>query len=400
MAASTGFAAGVESNDVLLSYGVEAVWGTAPATQFQALRLTSESLSGTKERQRPSEINPLHEMVQSVTSRETAGGAINYALSYGTFDEMFSIVLGNDWQALQAINGVAADITITNLSATSATLSSATAGKFTNVSAGQYIRLLGFANAANNGFHYISAKASALSITLSTPAVSVTETPTGTNAKVRASTLINGSQFKSLSMQKGMSATQFFRYPGMFVPSFTMTGSVGGFISGAFQTVAQSESKSTSNQSTGAVLAAPTGTVHDSIGAFGGEFWNETAVTAALQSFNIQVSRDGAGAEYGMGLASAAGMRRGTFTATGDMTLFFRDFTQYDIFKAETTGRLAFITKDAAGQAYVLSFKNAALMNPSIVAGGPGQTVTAKFTIEGNPQSGGGTFQMDRLAAA
>lgn len=400
MAATTGYQAGAETNDVLLSYGTEATWGTAPAAQFQAIRITSESLAGQKARSRPPELNPSGGVQQAVTNQESAGGNINFALSYGTFDGLFEIVLANDWQALQAINGASGDITITNVSATVATLSSTTSNKFSTLGVGQWIRTLGFTNAANNGFHYVSAKANNQTLTLTTLAAAVNETPTGTNAKVRASTIVNGALFKSVSLQKKLNTSQYLRYPGLYVTGLQIGGSVGGFMSGSFTTMAQSESKATADWSTGAVLAAPTGAVHDTVAAFGGVFINETALSAALNSISLNVNRTGADMQHGMGSAAGQGMTRGLIEVTGTLELYFRSFTEYDLFKAETNVRLAMITKDATGQAYVISLPAAALMNPQVQAGGASQPVLARFSIEGNPDASGTHIRFDRLAAA
>lgn len=133
MAATTGYQAAAESNDVLISYLAESVWANTPAAQFQAIRSMGESLTGGKNRQRPGELNATGEVSQAVTTRENAGGAINIGLSYGTYDDPIAGVLAADWQAAQAITGAAGDITLTRNSATSATLSSGTSNKFSTI---------------------------------------------------------------------------------------------------------------------------------------------------------------------------------------------------------------------------------------------------------------------------
>lgn len=400
MAATTGYQAAIESTDTQLSYIAESVWGTAPASQFQAIRYTGETLSGTKNRARPTEINALGEATSEVTQSEAAGGSINFALSYGTYDDLISSVLANDWQALQSIAGVAGDIALTNTSATTATLISGTAGKFTNISAGQWIRLLGFTNAINNNIYYVATKVSALSLILTTPfGATVTETPTGTLAQVRASMLTNGTLFKSVSMQQKLAAALWFRYPGMFFTDMQLGASVGQFVSGSFTAIAISESSAVADQSTGAVLAAPTGKVHDAVAGIGGVLMNEVIVPGVIDTFSLNVQREGATANYGLGSAAAQGMVRGTTAVSGTLKMYFKDFVQYAFFKAETQRRCAFVTKDAAGNAYVITLQSAALMNPGLGVTGPNQPIMATFQLEGNPAATGGTIQIDRLAA-
>jgi hypothetical protein len=396
MAATTGYQAGIETNAVAISYGVEAAWGVVPATAFQAIRYGSETLRGQKQRSRPQEILNTYEAPTAITVQESAAGGINCPLAYGNGDDFLSVLMGADWQAPQVIAGIAADITITS---GTKVLSSTLATKFSTISQGQWIRLLGFTNAGNNGFWYVVTKTDNSHLVLAGPGTIVTETPTGTLAQVRASTLLNGTQFKSLFVQKQFSSNKFLTYPGTFVTAGQLQGSVGQFLSCNFTCVSQQELKAVADSSTGAVVAAPTGRVNDPIGGFQGIFFNEVALAAAVDSFTCTLTRDGAAADYGMGSASAVGMRLGAMTVTGQLSMFFKDFTYYDNFKSETFGRLAIITKDAAGSAYVVTIPQAFLSNPQVNVQGNGQIVRAQFDLEGNPQAGGGTIRFDRLAA-
>lgn len=401
MAATAGYQAGTEANQVEFSYGVEATWGTAPAAMFQAVRLMSETLAGSKTRARPTEINPAREVIAAVTTQEQAGGALNFALSYGTFDDLLSVLLGSDWGSVVALAGVSADITITDVASLTGTLSSTTTGKFANIAIGQWIRTLGFTNAANNDFWRVTAKADnqTLSVTKATAGVPVTETPTGAAAKVRAQTIANGTQFKSLYGQKKFSSSLWLRYPGTYVTDGSITSTVGQFLSGAFNVITKDEEKATADASTGGVTAAPTGRVHDPVGGWRGVYFNNGAVAATVSEAALTLKNNSAALEFGLGSAAAAGVLTGTFGADGTVKMYFKDFTQFDLFKAETAGSVSFISADAAGNAYVFTFLNANFMNPQIVAGGVGQAVMATFQIEGNPQTGGGTFQIDKLPA-
>lgn len=400
MPATTGYQAGIETNVTQMSYGVETVWGTLPAVAFQALRITSESLSGTKTRQRPAEINATREATAGVTTQETAAGDINFALSYATYDDFLSVALGNDWQTPQVIAGIAGDITLTNISASSATLSSTLASKYTTITVGQWIRLLGFTNATNNGFFRVTAKASNQSLTVATPGgATVTETPAGTAAQVRASTIANGTQFKSLYIQNKFASNLWLRYPGCFVSYMTLSGGVGQFLNGRATVLSQSETSSTTDASTGAVTAAPSGRVHDPVGGFYGVLLNNALIAATVDSFAVNITNTGAAAQYGMGSASSAGVMMGTMEVTGTMRCYFKDFTLYTLFKNETLSSLSFITRDPAGQAYAITIPQAVILNPKIDAGGPGQAVMSSFDIEGNPQAAGGSIIIDRLAA-
>lgn len=397
MVATVGYQAGAESNNLVTSYLQESTWGVLPAGQFQAIRLMGESLSGTKQRNRPAELNTTGEVSSAITTQEQAGGSINFGLSYGTFDDLLSGALNNDWQAKQVIAGASGDITLT--SGTNL-LTSTTANKFANIAVGQWIRLLGFTNANNNVIARVVAKASNQSLTLSAPAAAfTTETPAGTAAQVRASVLTNGTVFKSFHVQQKFGAGLFLRYPGSFVSGVTISGGVGQFLQGSFTLLSQAENQATVDASTGAVLAAPGGRVHDPVGGFGGCYLAETPIQAVVDSFSVQVQATGAALEYGMGSASAQGVIMGLLQVTGSLKVYFKDFALYQRFKSEQQASLAFVTKDAAGNAYVITVLSAAIVNPKIEAGSQNTAVMAAFDIEGNPLTAGGTIQIDRLDA-
>lgn len=395
MPATAAYAAGLEANNAQISYAPEATWGQAPATTFQAIRFTGETLTGTKTRTRPQEINGTREAAAAVTTQESAGGQINFALSYGTYDDLLASALGADWQAFQVIAGVAADVAFTG---PSKILISTTAGKYANINVGQFVRQLGFTNPANNGIFKVIQKVSPQQIQLSSAANCVTETPTGTLAQLRASAITNGILFKSLYLQERFASAVWLAYPGAYVTAFTLTGGIGQYLSGSFTVAAKSQSKAVADASTGGILAAPSGRVHDPVGNFVGTWWNGVPIAAVVESFTVTGTNDGAAADYGLGSPLAAGMRGGTMLVSGKLKLYFKDFVYYDLFKAETAGALDIITSDAAGNTYVIGITNANLMNPLIQAGGVNQPVMAEFDIEGNPATGGGTIRIDRLA--
>lgn len=399
MTATTGYQASPESNDAVISYAVESAWGTTPSVQFQAIRFNSETLAGTKSRSAPAEINPTGEASSNVTQSESAAGAINFSLSYGTFDDLMSCALGGEWSTTVALAGVSGDIALTNVSDTVADLVSTTSAKFANISAGQFIRLLGFTNAANNAIYKVATVTDSTHLILTSYAATVTETPSGTAAKVRAAMLRNGPAFKSLSLEKAMSSAMFLEYTGLAVTGMSLSGSVGQFFTGSFTCVAKSEVSATSSASDGAVLAAPTGRVHDTVAGVGAVLINDVAADAVVDTISFSMTKTGAAAQYGIGSSAAQGMTRGTLTATGTLKMYFKSFTDYALFKSEAQQPISLITKDAAGNAYVITFRSAAIMNPNATVGGPNQPIMGSFTLEGNPASGGGTVQIDRLPA-
>ena len=394
MPSTTGYQAGFEANNVAFAYAVEAIWGTAPSVAFQQIRAMSDSLSATKKRDRPTELNTTGVSSAAITTQVTAGGQIMGALSYGTYDDFLASAVKGSWQAPVSIAGAAGDISAT---ASPQTLTSTTAGKFTGIGAGQYIRTFGFTTPANNGVFRVTA-ATGTTLTLAGGAL-VNETPAGTAAQIRASTLVNGNAVSSLFIQKQFSPSVFLQYPGSFVNDAEITGGTGKFLEAHFTLLSQNELSATSNASTGSVLPATTGRVNDPVGGFKGVFFNDTLLTAVADSFTAKVTSTGAAQEFGLGSAAAQGFIAGLLTVSGDVKTYFKDFSLYQVFAQETTGNLAFVSADPAGNIYVVSIPVCNLMNPKVVAGGQNQAVMADFTIEGNPDPNGRVIRVDRLSA-
>lgn len=340
MPSVTGYQAGVETTDVQLSYALETAWATLPAVAFKALRITGESMAGQKQRTRFNEMTGVRQASPSVTQQESAGGGINFNLSYGTFDDLMAVTLGNDWTTALAIDGISGDIsTVASGNKLTSTLST----KFANIVVGQYIRLYGFtaSSGANNGIYRVSAKANNQDITLAGKTV-INETPTGTAAKIRGSMLRNGNQVQSLYMQKRTASNQFFRYPGVMFGGMALQGGIGQAFTGSFTSMAKDETFNASDASTGAVSAAPSGGFFNAVAAFGGIQLNDVAIDAVVQSCNLNVTREGAAMDYGMGSPSAQGARWGQVNVGGTLTVLFRNETLYNLFKSEANRLVSF----------------------------------------------------------
>jgi hypothetical protein len=393
---TAGFQAGIESNDVTWSLAQEVTWGVSPTGPYSALRTTGgESMQLQEQTARPTEVNELAEAAAEETTSVSAGGSIPIALSFGTYDELFSGLLRSDWGTPLAIDGVAGDIQAV---ASGNKLTSATAGKFANAAVGQWIRLSGFP--LNNGVYRIAAKASALEITLAGRTL-VNETPTGSNAKIRGRSLVNARMFKSYTLRKKLGALGYQQYPGSIITGAPLRMSLGDFLTGSLTFLSKGEVKSLVDIAS-SLVPAPAGVVHNNVKGFGGLFLDGgTKVQATMRSLNVNISLEGAAADYGMGSEDAQGMRQGTFTAGMEAEMYFPSWDLYDRARSSLGGgEVTGVTMDARGNAYAFTLLNGKARNPRIVAGRPGEPVLASFSFSGNPRDIGGTLQIDAMAAA
>lgn len=296
--ATTGYAAGFDTGTFEMSYAKEAAWGTLPAVPFKKIRLTGESLTSNKSRQRAAEIDGTRQAADMVTTQFGASGGVNGAMSIGTYDDFFESLF---------------------------------------------------------------------------------------NAPFTTDIITNGATFQSLYIQKKIASGLFLRYPGAYVSSCNISAAVGGFVTVAFQLMAKSEEKSLTDASTGAATEAPNGRVINTVSMVSNILLAGTS-PGKIESFSLDITNDGAAAQYAIGDSGAAGMLPGVFTVSGRMRSFFKDFTVYDRYIAETEGAFAFSLVDST-KSYLFELLNSLQMNPNIVAGGPGQAVMAEFAIEGKKDS-------------
>jgi hypothetical protein len=318
MVATTSYQAGVEANLVQLAYAQENAWGVPPATKLKQLRYTGESLRGQKARQRPNEINPNRVASAAGTTEESASGGIDFNLSFGTYDDLLSGLLGGDWSA-----------------------------------------------------------------------------DTG------EATLTNGLMFKSFTFEKRLGSNLFLQYPGSFISGATLNIARGQFLSGSFNVLAKSQLKATTSLSTGGTYTpAPSGRVVDPVGGVRDVQLDGAAVQAVCNSITLNLTNEGAAADFGLGSAEAQGMRMGNFLPAGSTEFYFRDFSLYDRYKDELFGNFSWRTLDAGGNSYKWELLAGAMMNPTITAGGPGQPVMARFDLEGNPDANGAALRITRTPAA
>lgn len=414
---TTGYQAAIDSNDLQMSYVSEVTWGTTPATPaFKKIRLDSEGFSGSKSRTRPNEIDPSGQASAAITTKEESTGSLNFSVSAGTHNDLIAASLASAFATAVSYSGT--DVAITVASGKTCTLT-ATAGNFTSTNLlikGQFIKLFAAGSPTQCGIARILTVA-ATTLTLDccswTPAVTIAGTMGA--CTIKGSVVRNGTTFNSFTMEKKLAAALFLRYAGAFPNSGTLEVGVGDYLKGTLNFLNKSQESATAAIAGATYSDAPTGLVIDSIKGIG-TVWRgvdtgttpgvPAAIDAVTQKISVKWDKEGAAAQYGIGSASALGIRPGKMLVTGSLSTYFKDFTLYEQFINEQAGPISFYALDglasaSATKGYVITFCNATIMNPKIVAGGPGQDLMADFEIEGNPDIsstaifGGKTIQID-----
>lgn len=411
---STGFNAGIDSSDVIVRYGEEVVWDTVPAIAFQEIRLTGESLSEQKTRTRPEEIKADGFVSHALTTQVQASGGINFALSYGTYDDLLASLLNSTFSSDVAIQSVATTGIITAYDGGTTPLPNLTGAGFAFgddqadvIVAGQWIRVNGYGTATDGLYRVTGVDTVNNEVQVSSTAgnganIVDADASTGTEVNVQGSLVRNGVDFRSFYIEKQLSATLFLFYSGAFVSDGNLNAQVGGFLEGTFNFLTASETNGTSTAGTGGPVAAPSGRVIDTVAGFQQLEVNDVAIAAVVQGISWTVTKNNARAQYGLGAAEAQGMARGTIDVTGSMSVYFTNFDLYTLYKNETDQIITFAALDNTGAGYIFTLPGVTLMNPTVVAGGPDTDVVSEFELEGNGGSGdydGVIMQIDKIPA-
>lgn len=206
----------------------------------------------------------------------------------------------------------------------------------------------------------------------------------------------DASLIKTFTIREKMLGSYFHR-TGCFPTQAQFSFQQGQFATCSFDFIGADEVKSTADIAK-SLIAAPTGSVMDTIGGFGGLTLGGVAPVGKVRQFSVTLGSTDAKAEYVMSSEKAAGIVPGEFITSGQVQILFRTFDEYDKFSEDWQGVIEAIVKDGSGNGYKITLLNASLQNPQINAGSKNTSVVATFDIEGNPQAGGGTVHITRVA--
>lgn len=423
--ATTGYSAAVGTNDLIMSYIAETAWGVTPATPaWQNIRLDSEGFSGSKTRARPDEINSDGQASAAITTKEEAVGSLNFSVSAGlATNVLLASALNGVWTTPVNMAVSTLAITAADGSARTCTMTDSGSGFVTaGIVIGQFLKVFAGGSASATA-SFIGRVLTVAAGTITFDCVSNASIATCLAAAfgagtVKGSMLRNGTTINTFSFQKKLSSALFLRYTGAFPTGGSLDVGTGDYLKGTMSFLCKDETSATTEIASATYVAAPTGTVIDSVKGIG-TVWRgvDTGATPGVpavlggttQKAGIKWSKEGAASQYGMGSAAAVGMRNGKLLVTGTLSTYFLNFTLFSQYTNEQAGPISWHALDglataSATKGYVNTICNATIMNPKITAGGPNQDVMADFEIEGNPDIsstqifGGKTIQIDYFA--
>ena len=392
-----------DSNRTQMYYLAESSWGVTPGSALTEMRFTSESLSYGIQTKTSDEIRSDRQVTDLILTGAEAGGGVNWELSYGTYDAFFSAALmsaaAGAWSTPVSISG-ATDIAAV-VSGNKYT-SSATNFTTANIVAGQWIKVAGFATAANNGFKkVISVAAGELAVAVGEAALSAeSATPaiTMTGSKIR-----NGTAETSFTLERyHADITQFFTYRGMVPDTMSMSLASGSVITGAFNFKGKDEVLAGTTKGTGTASAATTTQVMNAVSNVANIIEGSTLVPMSgvyIQSLDFSLANNTRGLTA-IGSLGAVDMGYGRCDVTGNFKAYFINNTLYDKYIANTRSGLSYRMADAAGNTYIVTFPTIEFSSAKANAGGGNQDVTVDIGWTAiRDTTLGCTIQIDKFAA-
>lgn len=319
MAETTGYAAAIDTGDIVMSYGPEAVWGTKPAVAFQQIRLDSEGFSSTRSRTRPNEIDANGQASAAITTKEESTGSLNFSVSAGTHNALIASSLGSTFGTPVAISG-------TTIASTASGFTDSGSGFVSGgIVAGQMIKVAGFTTTGvlANGIYRVDTVAAGVLAT--TPAPGAAKIA-GDTVTIGGSMLRNGKDFNSFFFQKLLASNLFLTYAGAWPTGGGLDVGVGDYLKGTLSFLNKVEATATTAGSTGAETAAPTGTVIDSVNGIGTVYRNGVAISSIIQKIGVKWNKEGARTQMGIGAKAAQGLGKGKLLINGSLSSYFKDF--------------------------------------------------------------------------
>lgn len=399
-------------------YLPEVSWGVTPdPAAFTEMRFTSESLSYGIQTKSSDEIRSDRQLSDLILTGAEATGGINYELSYGTYDPFLAAALMSAGWSTPVVVAAATDIAAVTLGNKYTSTSTDFAAVGAYIVPGQWLKVSGFANAANNGYkRVISVAAGVLEVAVGE--IALVDAAATLAITMKGSRIRNGVTESSFTLARhhaDVGVEQMFIYTGMVVDSMDMKLAAGSIITGAFNFKGKQEKLA---QKTGAYLALyeqvlGTGEKAGPVAASTTQIINAVSNVANviegssldamagvyINSLDVSIKNNARGLTA-VGSLGSVDMGYGRCDVTGNMKAYFINNTLYDKYINNARSGLSFRIFDGAGNTYIVTIPTIEFNSAKVNAGGGNQDITVDIGWTGLMHTTQlNTIQIDRFPA-
>ncbi|GBR47008.1 phage tail protein [Acetobacter pomorum] len=405
--ATTGYAAGEQTNTSPVDYAQEITYDTPPGGTYQRLRMTGESLAVQDSTSAPDEITSVPEVAETILTGRSTSGSINGVLSYGTYDDFFAGILGADWSDLEFTTTSTLIITLNDNDSSYGGYATmwANDGKEAVLTFPKSMGpCLVTATDKTTGFTFtapcMGSDQNGYALKFEKNALSPLMSAVGKNTLSPGSTitiqsLTNGAMGKTFTIRKKV-AGQWQVYSGLMVNQVQIQLQKGQPPTVQIDFIG-SDMTITSVDVSSAVNAATTSPLMDVVSGFLGCSIFGSKPAGCIQSATITLARDGSAQDTGMGHVGACGVQFGSFKASMDIEYFFKDYTEFLAWQSGQKGPVSVGIQGSDGYGYQFVIYNGRIFNPKNPISGKNATIVTTISVTGNPLPGGGTFGIARI---
>lgn len=381
-----------DSNRTELTYIKETTWGTTPGSpSMTELRMTSETLSKNISNVTSAEIRSDRQVTDLVQASKSAGGDVNFELSYGTYDDFLqSALFSADFTSDIGVSATDISATGSGFNASSTDVSA--------IAVGQIIKVSGFSDSSIDGYYRVTANSSGSLTT--TPAPPATESA-GQTIAIKGQYIRNGTTQNSFTLEKNFDAvTEFFKFTGMVVDVFNLNLEAENIVTGNFGFIGKDGSMSASSLDA-SPTPANTNDVLNAIGNVASIQENDTEVGSPnyVRSLSLSLANN-LRAQTAVGNDALIGVGSGKCDITGVMNTYFGNSNLFDKFLGGTETSLMFRISDGSGNVYVFDLPRIKFDSGDVSAGGQDQDVFAELNYRAlRDQTYGYTIQISKFDA-
>lgn len=390
-----------QSDRETLRFKPEATFGVVSTTgNHYALRANGEGLEYSLKTEKSKELRPSRGVADLILVDADASGDVPAELSYGEYDALICAALCTVPSNVVGTNGAATGTA--TFSSTGITFSAGT--PFAAVESGQYVRITGAVNTANNG---IFGPATGL---ISAGSGIGFQTGTFTAETGTANVVVYGARYKNSTskishsierLNNDLTGARFEVFRGMVVDKWSVNWQPGSIVQQSYGFMGKDAlPMSTGTALPGTTTASATNPIVNSVNQIGTIRENGVALSNTFcRGLSLSVSNN---VEMFKALENlgAVDFRIGEFSLQLNMQLYLADATYYNKFINNTNTSMSWRVTDALGNPYMftvpsLDYSSAKRPNP-----GRNNAIILELTGEGLEDAAGRVLIIDRLGPA
>jgi len=341
-----------QANVVSLAYIAETTPGTTPAGGLTYLRYKTADFNANISTTVSQEIRSDRATTDLVRTSASSDGTVAFELSAVEYEPFIESAVGNTFSTAVSVSSTA-------ISASAGT-NSIIGFTTTNISAGHFLKVAGFSNAANNGIFKVESVAST-SIVLSAAYATLVDEATGQAVTLKGKSVRNGTTKKTFTLERAFTdlSNEFMNHKGMMVSTMALNSVSEAIIEGSFAFQGMTTTITTATVAgTAAATTATANPIMSAVANVGTIYENETPTSGVyFKSINLTTNNNLRNLSAIANLYPI-GINMGSFGAEFAIESYFADSTLLAKYINGTATALTYILTDDSGNSFVIEAPN------------------------------------------